>query len=158
MVDRICLRLSCAAIVGRTILYVLMLKGIWSASRLASSRAAARRLPPAAGSGMGEFKVPEAMVSILCIDLVKIATKVRCAATGDFIWFGYQPWGREVGKRNNYVASIGIRNEGIMLTKKAARSINAFCSECSSGQATLTCCLRIGAATVMGSLAVVAAS
>ena len=64
----------------------------------------------ASSSGMGEFKVPEAMVSILCIDLVKIATKVRCAATGDFIWFGYQPWGREVGNRNNYVASMGIRD------------------------------------------------
>ena len=46
----------------------------------------------ASSSGPDEFEVPSGMVSILCNDMVMLATKAHRIGKGDFMWFGYQPF------------------------------------------------------------------
>ena len=73
-------------------------------------------------------KIPAGMGSIFCSDLVKIATKAHRIGKGEFVWFGYQPWGHEPRKKSVTWPRLGFGSQGIMMTKKAARSIKVFLS------------------------------
>ena len=66
------------------------------------------------------------MVSILCNDMVMLATKAHRIGKGEFIWFGYQPWGHEPRQKAVTWPRLGWGSQGIMLTKIAARSLKVF--------------------------------
>jgi hypothetical protein len=77
-------------------------------------------------SKASSHKIPAGMGSIFCSDLVKIATQAHRIGKGEFVWFGYQPWGHEPRKKAVTWPRLGFGSQGIMLTKKAARSLKAF--------------------------------
>jgi len=79
-------------------------------------------------SKSSRVKIPSGMGSIFCSDMVKIATKAHRIGKGEFVWFGYQPWGHETRKTAVTWPRLGFGSQGIMLTKKAARSIQVFLS------------------------------
>ena len=81
-----------------------------------------------ASSGSSSFTVPRGMGSIFCSDMVRLATKADRSGKGNFIRFGYQPWGHEPRKKAVTWPRLGYGPQGIMLTKAAARSIKVFLS------------------------------
>jgi hypothetical protein len=78
--------------------------------------------------GRSGFEVPTGMGSLFCSDLVKVATAAHRIGKGDFIWFGYQPWGHEPRKKVVTWPRLGFGSQGIMLTKTAACSFKVYLS------------------------------
>lgn len=76
--------------------------------------------------GPAELGPPSGMVSLFCGDLVRLATKAHRIGKGDFVWIGYQPWGHEARKKKVTWPRLGFGSQGVMLTKKAAKSIGVF--------------------------------
>jgi hypothetical protein len=77
-------------------------------------------------SRASSYKIPAGMGSIFCSDLVKIATQAHRIGKGEFVWFGYQPWGHQARKKAVTWPRLGYGSQGIMMTKKAARSLKVF--------------------------------
>ena len=75
-----------------------------------------------------EFGWPSGQVFLYAIDMVFLATKAHRIGKGDFIWFGYQSWGYQPRKKAVTWRCSGCGSHVIMLTQKAARSLQVFLS------------------------------